>query len=190
MSLQIGSYSLGKHVFFFRAGDAITVPAAGTGSAAGAATVSNKPDPTDPLYTDLGAIADWDSEIKTMGDEKILAPSPGRLQLKNIIEKGAEQTEKFTTQELSALALEIIYRTTQKLTSAGGVFNPNSAPPRTGWLHTELYDQNNNFAMNLDLWGLLRVTGGMGSKEGGIVKPAFEFNVFYSTLNVGLINSN
>ena len=187
MSLILGSYALGKHVFFYRDGDVITTPAAG--SAAGASSRTNKPDATDPLFIDLGAIADWSDEIKSLGDEKIMVPSPGRMQLKDIIEKGAEATFKLTTEEIQALAFEVFYRTSAKLTSAGGQFNPLSAPPRKGWLHVELYDQNNAFVMSLDVYGLLRITGGMASKEGAVVKPAWEFNVLYSTLNTGLINN-
>ena len=190
MALPTTSYAVGKHAFFFRDGDTITIPAAGTGSSAGASGRNNKPDPTDPKYNDLGAIADWEHMIKTMGDEKILKPSPGLMQLYNIVEKGAEGMIKFTLEEISALSLELMYRTSQKLTSAGGVYNPISAPPRTGWLHTELYDQNNNFFANLDVYGMLRMTGGFSSKEGSILKPNLEFNIFWNTLNVGLVNNN
>jgi hypothetical protein len=185
--LILGSYSLGHHGFFFREGDAITIPAANTGSIAGPASRTNKPDPTDPLYQDIGAIADWSDETKSLGDEKIYKPSPGRMQHYDSVEKGAEFTKKFTAQEIQALAMEIFYRTKQKLTSAGGVFNPLSAAPRRGWFHTELYDQNDTFVFNLDLYGLLRITGGMGSKEGSVVKPNYELTVLYSTLNVGLL---
>ena len=72
---------------------------------------------------------------------------------------------------------------------AGGVFTPLSAPPKYGWLHTELYDNNNNFAWSLDLFVLLRITGGMASKEGAILRPQFEANILYSTQNVGLLNN-
>ncbi len=97
---------------------------------------------------------------------------------------------KFTTEQVSAFAMECFYRTSQKLTSAGGQFNPNSAQPRRGWLHTELYDQNDVFFAALDLWGKVRVTGGVSGKDGGLVKPQFEFVVFYSALNTGLLNNS
>lgn len=188
MSLPTGSYAGGKHAWFFRDGDTITIPA--SGSSAGVSSRTNKPDPTDPLYLDVGAIADWTDDFKTMGDEKIYKPSPGRMQLYGIVEKGGEGMFKFTTEEITALSMEIFFRTSQKLTSAGGVYNPLSAPPRTGWLHREIYDQNNNFLLNLDVYVMLRITGGVASKEGSVIKPNWEANILYSTLNVGLLNNS
>jgi hypothetical protein len=187
--ILLGSYALGRHVYFYPDGQIITIPAAGTGSTAAASSRTNKPDPTDPLYMDLGAIDDWSDEFKTMGDEKVYKPSPGRRQLYTIIEKGAEGMVKVTTQEIQALTWEIFYRTSQVLTQNAGMqqFNPLSAPPKTGWMHTELYDQSNNFATSMDLYSMLRITGGIASKEGGIVKPVWEFNVLYSTLNTGVV---
>ena len=189
MAAILGAYALGRHSFFYRDGDVITIPAAGTGSTAAASSRTNKADPTDPLFIDIGAIADWSEDIKSLGDEKVWVPAPGRLQLKTIVEKGAEAMFKFTTEEIQAFAFEVFYRSSAKLTSAGGQFNPMSAPPRTGWLHTELYDQSNAFAGSLDVYGMLRITGGWASKEGGIVKPNWEFNVLYSTLNSGFLNT-
>lgn len=187
--ITLGSYALGRHSFFFRENDLITIPAAGTGSVAGAATRTNKPDPTDPLYQDLGACDEWQDDIKSMGDEKIYKPSPGMRQLFDIIEKGAEFSVKVTTQEVQALTWELFYRSSQKLTQTGGMqqFNPLSAVRRRGWWHQECYDQYNNFAFSLDSFVVCRVTGGIASKEGGIVKPQFELNVLYSTLNTGAV---
>ena len=188
MSFQPKSTALGKHAYFFREGDNITVPAAG--NAAGAASRTNRPDATDPLYNNLNVIDDWTWTNKTMGDEKVYAPSPGLMQLYDIIEKGAELGLEFSTPVLQGIAVEIFMRTSAELTSAGGVFNPNSAKPRKGWLHCELYDNDNTFSVSLDVYGLLRITDGVKSKEGSILRPKFEFAVLYSTQNVGLINNS
>ena len=188
MSFQPQSTALGKHVFFFRVGDIFTVPAAGC--AAGAATRNNKPDATDPAYIDLQVVNDWNWDIKSMGDEKIVAPSPGRLQLYDIQEKGAEAMIKFSTPILQGLIVELFYRNSTALTSAGGTFVPMSGPPRKGWIHTELYDNNNNLAWTLDVYVLLRVTGGMESKDGAILRPQFEANILYSNQNIGLLNNS
>ena len=182
------STALGRHVYFFREGDAITIPA--VGCAAGAATRTNKPDATDPAYIDLQVVDDWQDEIKSMGDEKIWAPSPGRLQLYDIQETGAEGMFKFSTPVLQGLGVEIFYRNSVALTSAGGTFVPMSGPPRKGWIHTELYDNNNNLGWSLDVYVLLRITGGIASKEGAILRPQFEANVLYSAQNIGLLNNS
>jgi hypothetical protein len=187
--IQLGSYALGRHGFFYPDGSIITIPAAGTGSVAGASSRTNKPDPTDPLYIDLGACDDWQDDIKSSGDEKIWKPSPGRRQLYQVIEKGAEATIKMTTEEMQAFAAQVYYRTSQKLTQIGGnqQFNPLSAPPMNGWFHQECYDQYNAFAFSYDVYSLIRITGGMASKEGGIIKPQWEINVLFSTLNTGAV---
>lgn len=185
----LGSYALGRHGYFYPDGTVITIPAAGTGSVAGASSRTNKPDPTDPLYINLGACDDWQDDIKSAGDEKIWKPSPGLRQLFQIIEKGAEGMIKYTSQEMQAFAAQVFYRTSQKLTQVGGTqqFNPISAPPMNGWFHQECYDQANAFAFSFDTYCLIRVTGGIASKEGGIVKPAFEVNMLYSSLNTGAV---
>lgn len=187
--MQLGSYAPGRHCFFFQDGQNITVPAAGTGSVNGAATRTNKPDPTDPLYVDLGAIDDWTDDVKSNGDVKVYRSVPGQRALYDVIEKGADGMSKFTTQELMAYAVSVFYRTTQLLTAAGGQFNPNSAASVRGWFHTELYDQYNNFFASVDQYGKLRITGGWGTKEGEIVKPQWELTWLYSTLNTGLLNN-
>lgn len=184
MSLIIGSYALGRHCFFFREGDAYTVPAAGV------CAVNSKPDATDPAYNDFGAIVDWAESFKVGKTEEVWAPSPGRLQLLDEIDTKTKQMLTFTTEQVSALALEIFYRTSTELTSAGGQFNPNTAQPRRGWLHTELYDEYDNFFSSLDLWGRMRCTGGVEGKDGGLMKPNFEFTVYYSSLATGLINNS
>ena len=194
MPFQTQSTALGKQAFFFREGDNITIPAAG--SNAGAASRTNRPDATDPLYQQLQTVDDWEWDIKTMGDEKVYAPSPGRMQLFDIVEKGAEAMVKFSTNQIQGLSVEVFYRTYSaagggnKITSAGGVFVPLACKPQRGWLHTELYDNDNNFALSLDVYGLLRITGGIASKEGAILRPKFEFNMLYSALAAALANNS
>lgn len=184
MAFNLASYALGKHAFFFREGDPFTVPSAGT------CGVSSKPDATDPAFIDFGPIVDWDHDFKPGKTEEVWGPQPGRLQLSDEVDIKVKMMLKFTVEQVSALPLEIFYRTTQKLTSAGGQFNPNSAQTRRGWLHIELYDQNDEFALSLDAWGRMRVTGGVAGKDGGLMKPTLEHTVYYSTLNTGLLNNS
>lgn len=185
MTPILGSYALGKHAYFFREGDAITVPA--TGSAAGAATSSNQPAASDPAYINLGPILSWEDDFKSGKTEEVWGPSPGKLQLLDEIDLKVMQKAKFDTEQVTALALEVFYRTSTKLTTASVQFNPNNAPTRRGWLHTELYDQNNNFFGAMDLWGRIRVTGGVLGKDGGLMKPTFEMTVYFSALNVAVL---
>ena len=187
MTPILGSYALGSHCYFFREGDAITVPA--PGSAAGAATSSNQPAASDPLYMNLGPILSWEDDFKAGKVEEVWGPSPGKLQLLDEIDLKVMQKCKFDVEQVSAIALEIFYRTSTKLTAASVQFNPNNAPTRRGWLHIERYDQSNNFFFACDLWGRIRVTGGVLGKDGGLTKPSFEMTVYYSSLNTAILNN-
>ncbi|HEX3855965.1 MAG TPA: hypothetical protein VHY30_01570 [Verrucomicrobiae bacterium] len=179
--MQLNTVAPGQHAWFFRAGDAITVAAAG-GSVNGAATNSNKPDPSDPLYIWLGQMNDWEDDIKG-SDIEIWGPSPGRMQLTNIIENKVKAMSKFTTQQMGALAAEIFYRNQAEMTSATAQFNKLSGTARQGWLHMQRYDQNNAVWLTEDQWCILRITGGVKSKEGAIIEPTWEAITLYSLLN-------
>ncbi len=180
------------HVFFFRDGDNITVPAAG-GNVAGASSRNNRPDATDPLYIDLGAIADWDdSGIKATYD-KIMGPNPaapGTLMTISKVKKSIEGNLKFTTEEIAALAFEILYQVSAELSSAGGAFTPLSAPAKQGWLHREFYDQNNNLIHTMDTYVHLQISGGFLSKEGAAIKPQWEAEILGALQNTGLLNNS
>lgn len=177
MGLVLGTYSLGKHGWIFREGDAFTLAAPGVCAA------EAKPDADDPAFIDIGAIEDWEDDISGGQDLEVWRPSPGRLVLKDVLEIKVNYLVKFTTGEVSPFALEAFYRTTQKLDNTSVQFNPLSAKLRKVWFHTQLYDQDDQLRLTLDLWGRIKVTGGIKSAEGALVKPTWELRVLYSSLN-------
>jgi hypothetical protein len=181
MGLILGVYALGKHGWFIREGDAFTLPAPGVTAA------ESKPDSESPEYIDIGAIEDWEDDVSGGQDLEVWRPSPGRLVLKDVLEIKPKLTCKFTTGELSPLAFESFYRTTQKLDSEAAQFNPLSGKLRKGWFKTQLYDQDDNLVLNMDLWGRLKCTGGVKSSDGGLVKPTWELLVLYSSLNTAAL---
>lgn len=180
-TLGLGVYILGKHAWFFREGSAYTVPEAGT------CAVESKPDASDPAYIDLGAIEEWEDDVSGGTDIEVWRPSPGQLRLKDIIEVKPKMMVKFTTGELGPLAVESLYRTSQSIDTETLQFNPLSGRLRKGWFHTQLYDQDDNLKISMDLWGRLKCTGGMKSAEGTLVKPTWELLVLYSSLNTAAL---
>jgi hypothetical protein len=184
--MQTKTFAPGQQAWFFRNGDAITIPAAG-GSVAGPASISNKPNPLDPNYIPLGSINDWEDDLKGT-DVEIWGPAPGRQQLIGLHETKVKSSRKFTAQQMSAIAAELFYRPLTLLTPASAQFNSLTGTKREGWLHVQRYDNDNNLWMTEDTWGVLRVTGGIKSKEGAIIEPTFEQIVYYSLLNSSGIN--
>ena len=176
--MQTDILQLSKHAWFFREGDAYTVPGAGT------AAVDSLPDGTDPAYISLGAIEEWDHDFAIGQDLETWRASPGKLVLRDSRAIKEKLTLKFTTGDMSPMALEAFYRSEQNLDDSSTQFNPLRGGLRRGWLHLEMYDQDSNdLVLTWDLWGRLRVAGGMKGGDGSIIKPNFELLVFDSDYN-------
>lgn len=180
MALTLKSRLLDAHLFFFREGDAYTVPSAGTCAA------DSKPGANDPAWIDLGAIEEWEYDLGGGQDIEAWKPVAGRLVLKDIIEIKEKLTVKFTTNEMTALAFENFFRSNNTLSSLSGQFNPLAGRLTKGWLHAQQYDQDGTLCLALDLWGRLKCAGGIkGGSE--IIRPSFEFVALYSPLNTAEI---
>lgn len=179
MLSTIRSLALGCHGFFFREGDAFTVPAAGVCGR------NAKPDPTDSGWIGLTEIEDWDDKPDDDDEKKVYAPTPGLLVVKDVVQIKSGLNFEFTTNELTPMAIEAMYRTSQKLDVNSTQFNPNSAAPRKGWLKLQRYDQTGTLVTVFDLWVRLKVKDGF--KGGDVIKPKFEALLLYSALNTATL---
>lgn len=170
---------LGTHAFFFRDGDAFTVPTAGT------AGRESKPGATDAGWVDMGVISESSDSLDST-EVEIYKPAPGRLRLYDVLSTKDKLTVKFTTDEFGPLSVEALYRTL-KLTSASTQFNPLEGIPKKGWLKLQRYDQDDNQRMVLDLFVRLKISGDVSMGGADLVKPQFEALVLHSTLNTGTL---
>ncbi len=177
MSLTTRAMALATHAFFAREGDAFTTPAPGTVGR------NDKPDADDDVWIEPGTIEESEDSIVDEDEVKLWKPSPGHLVPNDIITLKQGLQIKFTTNEMSPLAVEAFYRTSQLLDESSEVFNPLSSVPRKGWLKLQRYTERDEAQLVLDVWGRLKVTGGM-KMGGAIIKPEFEFYVLYSQYNV------
>jgi hypothetical protein len=171
---------LGNHVFFFRDGENFTVPAAGTASR------TSKPDAEDPKWIDLGVVGNLSITPETSVDE-IFAPSPGSLELYDVIENKRKRTVKFDCEELSFLSFELAFHT-KPLSTAGGQYNPGAGKTLKGWLKIEQYDQNaddDSDPVNVvDLYVFLKLEGDLTCEENH-VKTSIQAMALRSGLNTG-----
>lgn len=179
MALTQAPFVLGSHAFFFREGDAFTLPSAGT------AGRTAKPGATDTGWIDLGIIEEQNTERESE-DITVFAPTPGRLRKYDIIEVKDAMKVTFTGAELGPVAIEILYKTLA-LTSASTQFNPLEGQTKKGWLKIQQYDQNDAQRLVLDVFGRLKVTGGIKAGGGELAKVQYEFEVLHSTLNTGTL---
>jgi hypothetical protein len=153
------------------------VPSAGT------CARESKPGSADTGWISLATIEGWEDSISDEEEKSVFKPVPGHLVKQDVITLKQGLNFKFTCNELSPLSVEAFYRTTQKLTTASTQFNPLSAVPRKGWLKVQRYDHNDSLRFTLDVFGRLKVSGGMRGAQGELVMPEFDFEVLYSSLN-------
>jgi hypothetical protein len=175
-------------MMFFRQGDGATVAGIGPNGALVApfnCDVNSKPDPTDPLFMDLGAIEAVDPTVGQT-DTELFKPAPGRLVLKDVKESKQKFSMKVTTNEVSSLAFETAFRTSEKLSGANRQFHQLGAVSRYGWIHIQAYDDTDTLILTLDQWCKIRTTMKFAMEA---VKPEWEIIGLYSPLNVGLLGA-
>lgn len=170
---------VGWHVWFFREGDAFTEPAAGVCGQESKPGIS--PD-FDAGWMDIGACETMEPAVAQQ-EYKLYRPNPGRLVLKDLLENMQERTFKFVVNDLSELAVELAYRTSQKLGAGQKQFNSLSSISKKGWLHMQGYDHTDTLILTEDVWGRLRASFKF---DGQPTKPEFDFFQFYSSLNTGV----
>jgi hypothetical protein len=167
------------------ANEAVTADTAGTVTQAGTASSTNRPGPNDVIWNELGVI-DSASVSLDGTDIEVYGPSPGKLTLHSLFTTKRKLTLKFTSQEWSPLAAEVLYLT-EKLTSSSTQFNPLEGDDKLGWLKTERFDSNDTLLEVLDTWGRLRISGEVSFGGDEVAKPGFEFLVLHSSLNSGAL---
>ena len=186
MPLATAPKILGTHAFFFLDGKSATKDVTNATVAAFPASRTAKPGSTDTGWFGLGVIED--SSDSPVQSEKIdiFAPTPGVLRLYDVLETKRRSKGSFKCKELSALAIQVMYRTLA-LTPASTQFNRLEGAVVKGWLKIQRYDQADAIAVAEDLYVMLEVKGDMQMGGGGLVEVEFEYDVLHSTLNTSTL---
>lgn len=168
---------LGAHAFFFRNGDAFTVPGAGT------CGVASKPGPTDTGWIELGVIQECNISVAS---EKIPVwiPSSGSLRKSSTLVTKREIKVTIKVGQFGPFAIEMLFGTLA-LTSGSTQFNPLEGGNHVGWLKLQCYDQSDVQRLVVDLWVNLEVSGDVAFDGASLVSVTMEADVNHSTLNTG-----
>lgn len=176
--MNLASYLIGSHFWFFREGDAFTQPAPGVCGQEVKPGISPN---FDAGWIDVGAVEGVDFSAAQQ-EHKLWRPSPGHLVLKDTIDTQQELSGKLTVNDVGPLAIELMFRASQKLGGAQLQFNPLSSTRKRGWGHFQCYDSTDALFLTLDIWMRLGVSGKF---DGTPTKPEFDFYMLYSSLNTG-----
>jgi len=170
---------LGTHWLFFPESVAYTVPGAGT------CARESKPGATDPAWIYVGIIEDSEDEPVQEEEIPIFRASPGRLVKYRNLSTKVTQKGSATCKSLSALALQVLYRT-DALTTASTQFNRLAGKKVQGWLKRQIYDGNDAAVIVEDIFVELKVKSAV-KVGGGLAEVNFEYEVLQSTLNTATI---
>jgi hypothetical protein len=183
---------LGSHAYFFRDGTDLTV--AGTGPDGTAievpATASRtvKPAVDDTAWLDFGVVNNLGVTPESTVDE-IYAPSPGTLELYDVIENKRKRTIKFECEELSFLSFELAFHS-KPLSVAGGAYNPGSGKTVKGWIRVEQFDQDaddeSDPVNTVTLYCHVKLDGELKADENH-VKTSIQLLPLRSSLNAGTL---
>ncbi|HYG98861.1 MAG TPA: hypothetical protein VD837_06990 [Terriglobales bacterium] len=171
------SKAVGAQAWFFREGKEFTEPEAGT------AGIDDVPGADDDGWVSIGRIEAWEPSLLADEEQDVYDSSTGRLDLADSIPVKQALQYKFTTNVVTALAVGLFFRTASELSASDYQFNPLGGVPPRGWLKVQNYDHNSTLILAADLWGRIKVSGGMKGGNGELVKPEFMFKVFKNALN-------
>jgi hypothetical protein len=169
--------ALGAKTFFFREGKVV--------QAGGVCNKLVMPDPNDPGWSDLSTISAWEPKMKTDESKEVWgSPTGGNLVLTDDIPTKQALQYTFTSNEVTAQAIGLFYRSAEEVTAATKSITPLSGVSPRGWLM--MFNRNTEEVLVLasNLWGRLKCTGGFKGGDGSLIQPTFEFPVFYSPANI------
>ncbi len=174
-----------NHVYFFRDGDAYTIPAAGI------AARTAKPDASDPNWIDLGLnesleIEPKDSEQEVWGADD----GDGQIVLQDVIETKRDRTFTMTCEQLPAIVFQKLFNAAAASitnnANAGQQYNPGAGSRIRGWMKLEQYDQDDNLVNCADIFVHFKVNGNVKFAD-TFVKAALAMRMLASYLNIGEI---
>ena len=179
MQTQPSVITTGDFLYFAPAGQAYTIPSAGTVSG------TSKPDPTDPIWLtfSLGTVAKPAMDKYVGKDVEIKSPMPGTgiIVTKTIVRPERGLTSEVEMNELSRLALAGFYKT-NLIQLADTSFHPlGGNGSLQGWLKRQRYDANNGLYI-VDDWYVDLDVVSLDPKDTNTISPKIKFTWLYSPL--------
>lgn len=178
MALTTGARIVSSHAWFFREGDAFTVPSPGTCGR------ESKPGADDTAWVDVGIITDLKVAPQREVHERWI-PAPGQKRLYDVLESKKQIKITFTTDEMSPLAIEHLFQT-DKLGESSTQYNPLEGTTKRGWLKVQQYDHTDTLVNVIDVYVHLVIEQETDFADGPVTFT-FTANVLHSSLNTGTL---
>lgn len=166
--------------------EATTADVGGTVTRAGVAGRTVRPRPTDASWIDPGIISELGFD-RTGTADQVFAPNPGKIELYDVIETKVVNGIKFTADQMSPVAIEVLMAT-DALDESSTDYVPNFKVTKKFWVEITQYDQDDNLVNTAYLYCFVKINGEakFGDKH---VTFAFECQKLASTLNKGTLTT-
>lgn len=183
--IELNSYTLAGHGYFWPVGDTFSSPYAGNPNQADVIiAIDAWPAADDPLMQDrkIGDIEnfEWTKNVEKVEPRRAVL---GTLVRKQVVSTYQELTLKCTTNSLSRIAFELMFGSNNRLSTSVSQFAPLQSYPKEGVLIVNYYTNENENVKNAAIWVNADVTGGIKGGGNEIVKPEFTFMMLNSDLN-------
>ena len=186
MQQQPSVIATGDFLYFAPAGQAFTIPGAGT------VGVAAKPGAADAIWTTfaLGSVKKPIMPKLASKEAVIMAPLPGTgiIAPKQVLRTEHNLTLEVEINEISRLSMAGFYQSPLIQLTDTGFFPLSGNGSFNGWLKVQRYDASNPGTpwQTQDWWVDLNVTD-LATGENNIINPKFKFTWLYSALAGGAI---
>lgn len=180
----------GSHAWFALENATLTLPGSvikPVGDATSYTTVQRtaKPAAADGAWVKLSGVMKAELQTDNGQGLEIWEPTPGGVELTDVLRVGRKRTFKITAQRIQPITLQLLLQTLA-LNGSSAQFNPGEVPNEVaGWLKLQVYNHKNGLVLALEHYVELILDGSLTLDPKAKTDPVYTATGLYSVLNTG-----
>ena len=180
----------GTHAWFAPENATLTLPGSvikpvGDGTAYTTVQRTAKPASSDGAWVKLSALMKAELQTDNGQGIEIWEPTPGGLELSEVLRVGRKRTFKLTAQRVQPITMQLLMQSLA-LNGSSAQFNPGESPAEVnGWLKMQVYSHKNGVIVTVDHWVELILDGALNLDPKAKTDPVYTATGLYSVLNTG-----
>jgi len=183
---------LGSHIWFALEGATLSdssnvIKPSGDATSYTVVGKTAKPSAIDTAWVKMGRIAKVSMKRDDGETIEIWTPSPGVLNLSDVIRVQQKRTYSVSCRDVSPLSIQLAFRTLT-LSGSSTQFNPGEgAASWKGWAKIQLYTHTNLEAIRVEFWADIDIDGNLEFDAKATTDSNFSLTELYNILNTGTL---